>query len=89
MAHVEITGTGRLSRKLRLLVDATAQLRDDFKSIKAIMDESGASTQDWALLKKRFALSSDADAQLAYTLISAASQKINSADVDQFCNKMG
>jgi hypothetical protein len=89
--HIELTGSeSRLAGKFRDLVDRTQNLQDDMRRVKYIMDESGASgTPDWTAVRVAFGFANDAAAQAAYILLSAAAQKINSADVDNFCNRIG
>jgi hypothetical protein len=91
MASTYITLVGnetRLAGKFRRLVDQTIQLQDDMSRMKAIMDEVGAATNDWAAIEAKFGFQAGAG-QAAYTLLAAAKTRINATDVDNFCNRIG
>lgn len=88
MAYISLVGNEtRLAGKFRRLVDQATQLQDDMSRMKLIMDETGAATGDWAAVEERFGFKAG-DAQAAYALLSAAKVKVNSADVDAFCNRI-
>ena len=87
--HIELQGNeSRLAGKFRNLVDRTINLQDDMRRIKQIMDESGASSADWTAVEGAFGFKSG-QAAAAYALLAAAAIKINAADVDNFCNRIG
>lgn len=89
MAYISLVGNEtRLAGKFRRLVDQTTQLQDDMSRMKLIMDETGAAVGNWAAVEALFGFKSG-DAQAAYALLSGAKQKINTADVDNFCNRIG
>ena len=87
--HIELQGNeSRLAGKFRNLVDRTSDLQDEMKRMKLIMDEAGASTADWVAIEALFGFQ-PGKGQAAYTLLQAAATKINSADCDNFCNRIG
>ena len=88
--HIGIDGTAtRLNGRLASLVQQASQLQEDMKRMKDIMGECGAAgTVDWASVEAKFGLKAG-EGQVVYALLDAASQKINSADVDRFCNRLG
>lgn len=87
--HIELQGNeSRLAGKFRSLVDRTSQLQDEMKRMKFVMDEAGASTQDWAAIEALYGIKAG-QGQAAYALLLAAAVKINSADCDNFCNRIG
>lgn len=87
--HIELQGNeSRLAGKFRSLVDRTADLQDEMRRMKYIMDEAGASTSDWAAIEALFGFATG-KGQAAYALLLAAAIKINSADCDNFCNRIG
>jgi hypothetical protein len=89
VAYIVLVGNeSRLAGKLRRLVDQTIQLQDDMLRMKAIMDEIGAATSDWAAIEAKFGLPTGTG-QAAYTLLAAAKARVNAADVDNFCNRIG
>lgn len=88
--HIELKGNeSRLAGKFRSLVDRTTDLQDEIKRLKLIMDEAGALTADWLSIKALFGFADEATAQAAYTLLSDAAVKINSAAIDNFVNRIG
>lgn len=88
--HIELKGNeSRLAGKFRSLVDRTTDLQYEIKRLKLIMDEAGASTADWLSIKSLFGFADEATAQAAYTLLSEAAIKINSAAIDNFVNRIG
>ncbi len=88
--HIELKGNeSRLAGKFRNLVDRTTDLQDEVKRMKLIMDEAGANTADWASITALFGFKDDATSQAAYTLLSEAAVKINSAAIDNFINRIG
>jgi len=89
-AHIELIGNeSRLAGKFRSLVDRTTDLQDEVKRLKLIMDEAGASTGDWVSIQALFGFKDAATSQAAYTLLSEAAIKINSAAIDNFVNRIG
>ena len=87
--HIELQGNeSRLASKFRSLVDRTSQLQDEMKRMKFVMDEAGASSQDWTAIEALFGFQ-PGNGQAAYVLLQAAAVKINSADCDNFCNRIG
>lgn len=88
--HIELQGNeSRLAGKFRSLVDRTTDLQDEVKRMKLIMDEAGATTADWASITALFGFKDDATSAAAYTLLSEAAVKINSAAIDNFINRIG
>lgn len=88
--HIELIGNeSRLAGKFRNVVDQTEQLQNQVKRLKLVMDESGASTADWTTVTALFGFRTTADASAAYALLNAAQVKLNSADVDNFVNRLG
>lgn len=88
-SYIALNGNeSRLAAKLRNLIDSAINLQDQMNRVKLIADECGASTADWVTVGAKFGLSA-ADAQAMYALLTAAKVKINSADVDNFCNRLG
>lgn len=87
--HISLIGNeSRLAGKLRNLADASANLQDMMNRMKSVLDECGAGAGDWVSVGAKVGLS-PADAQAMYVLLSAAKVKINSADVDNFVNRIG
>ena len=88
--HIDVNGTAtRLNGRLAALVNQCSQLQEDMKRMKDIMGECGASgTPDWASVEAKFGLKAG-EGQLVYNLLNGASGKINAADVDNFCNRLG
>ena len=88
--HIDVNGTAtRLNGRLAALVNQCSQLQEDMVRMKVVMGECGAvGTVDWASVEAKFGLKAG-EGQLVYNLLDAASQKINSADVDRFCNRLG
>ena len=87
--HIELVGNeSRLASKLRSLVDRTSNLQDEMRRMKYIMDEAGASSSDWTAVEAALGLEAG-KAQPIYALLSAAATRINAADVDNFCNRIG
>jgi len=88
--HIELVGNEtRLAATTRRLVDKTGELQNDLKRLRLIMDEAGATSSDWPAVKAAFGFHTDADAQAAYPLLTAAVSKINNADIDNFVNRLG
>jgi hypothetical protein len=89
--HIEIAGSAsRLNGKLAQLVAQATALQDDMSRLAAVMVECGATaaTPDWVAVEAAFGLRAG-EGTLVYALLNAAKQKINSADVDAFCNRLG
>jgi len=88
--HIELQGNeSRLAGKFRSLVDRSSDLQDEMKRLKLVMDEAGASTQDWAAITALFGFKDAATARAAYLLLVDAAIKINSAAIDNFVNRIG
>ncbi len=88
-SYISLSGTEtRLAGKLRSLVDVATSLQDQMNRMKAYFDECGASGAEWANVGAKFGVSA-ADAQIIYNLLLAAKTKLNSADVDNFVNRLG
>ena len=78
-----------MNGRLAALVNQCSQLQEDMKRMKDIMGECGAvGTVDWASVEAKFGLK-PGEGSAVYALLDAASQKVNSADVDRFCNRLG
>jgi hypothetical protein len=89
--HIELVGNeSRLAGTFRSLVSRATNLQDDMRRMKFIMDESGAAdaAPDWAAIEALFGFRAG-QAQPAYSLLKLAAIKVNSADVDNFCNRIG
>lgn len=87
--HIELVGNeSRLAAKFRSLVDQAQRLQDEMKRMKFIMDEAGASSADWGSIEALWGFKAG-DGQKAYALLQAAAAKVNSADVDNFVNRIG
>lgn len=88
--HIELIGNeSRLAGKFRSLVDRCADLQDEMKRMKLVMDEAGASTSDFASIQALFGFKDAATAQAAYLLLVDAASKINSTAIDNFVNRIG
>ena len=89
--HIELVGSeSRLAGKFRSLVERTSGLQDDMNRMKRIMDEAGAAdaTPDWTAIEALWGFKAG-QAQPAYALLKLAATRINSADVDNFVNRIG
>ena len=89
MAHIELRGDeSRLAGQFRSLVDRSRNLQDDMRHMKLVMDEAGATGLDWVTIEGLFGFRAG-DGEPAYNLLRLAAMKINSADVDNFVNRIG
>lgn len=87
--HIELVGNeSRLAAKFRSLVDQAQRLQDEMKRMKFIMDEAGAASADWVSIEALWGFKTG-DGSKAYALLQAAANKVNSADVDNFVNRIG
>lgn len=87
--HIEITGQeSRLAAEVRRLIDRTDDLQNEMKRMKLVMDEAGASSADWVAVETAFGFKSGT-AVTIYDLLNKAQVKINSADIDNFVNRLG
>jgi len=89
--HIELIGNEtRLAGKFRSLVERTSILQDEMRRMKFVMDEAGAAppTPDWVAIEGLFGFAVG-NGTKAYDLLKTAAAKINSAEVDNFCNRIG
>ena len=76
MAHIEVGGQTRLGNQLRQHIDSVQRVVDESVRLKAVMDAAGADS-NWTGLRAAFGLSSDAEAQTVYNLMTAASTTLS------------
>lgn len=87
-SHIEISSTAsRLSADVRRAIDDLQRVQDEFAEIKNVADQVALGA-DWASLATKLG-TSQADAETAYNLVTAAQTALEAAALTAVTSRLG